>query len=388
MPALLFLSLEYSRIPLGYSDLNSRSSMTENVNQPFIWSSASSPSPFHRPYVHNESLEIRHIGFIKVHKAGSTTIQNILFRFGLKRNLAFVLPMIVPYLDLGILPIKDGLHYDILACHTAYRKTLFDQLLPIDRVNIAIVREPMERMISAAFYFRDVFVHEYLKEIPGPNFVEKLLLQPDIYDNRPFSYTRNAMGRDFGFEYGTKRNWNETLNELKLLDTELKLVMVMERFDESLVLLRRYLGWKMEDMIYLPRNSYKHDKIDITDEQRLKHKETCYLDYAIYDFFTDRFKERVAAEGLEFKKEVQQFQTLLSHAQSFCENTSANTATNSLTYFPASYWNNEIVLSTTDCEQMQLPEMKFLHQLKQRHERLHGPSNMYKSRSAPRIQTV
>ena len=373
MMAMVFLSFEYSRINLFYCRLNSSSHVKQYVHQIFNWSTASGPSPSHKPYTNNESLEIRHIGFLKVHKAGSTTIQNILFRFGLKRNLAFVLPKIGPYLSTGILPIKPGIHYDILASHTAYKKSLFDRLLPKDKVNIAIVREPMDRMISAAFYYRDVYNHQYLKKIPGPNFIEKLLLQPDTYDKKPFSPTRNSMGFDFGFESGAKpQSTNATLNTLKLLDKELKLVMVMEKFDESLVMLKRYLGWKMEDIIYLRGNSHKHDKIDITDEQRAKHKETCFLDYAIYDYFTERFRERVAAEGLEFQKEVELFQSYINKTQSFCANTNANTNTNNKTHFSASNWNSEFVITRDDCEQMKLPEPKFLDQLRQRHKKLHG----------------
>ena len=44
----------------------------------------------HIAVMHN-STEIRHIGFLKVHKAGSSTMQHI-FRFGLKRNLTFLVP--------------------------------------------------------------------------------------------------------------------------------------------------------------------------------------------------------------------------------------------------------------------------------------------------------
>lgn len=101
----------------------------------------------------------KHIAFLKVHKAGSTTIQNILFRFRLKNNLNIVLPTSGNLISKQIkeMPIEPNKHYDIFAMHTKYNQTMFDKLLPADTVNIGIIREPLDRMISAAYYHRDVY---------------------------------------------------------------------------------------------------------------------------------------------------------------------------------------------------------------------------------------
>lgn len=40
---------------------------------------------------HSSSSEVRDVYLVKVHKAGSTTLQNILYRFGLSRRLTFAL---------------------------------------------------------------------------------------------------------------------------------------------------------------------------------------------------------------------------------------------------------------------------------------------------------
>ena len=55
--------------------------------------------------------EKRKIIFAKTHKTGSTTLQNILFRFGQEHNLLFILP-------------KSGTHYFNLKSH--FRKSMAD----------------------------------------------------------------------------------------------------------------------------------------------------------------------------------------------------------------------------------------------------------------------
>ena len=59
------------------------------------------------------NAEVSHIGFLKVHKAGSTTMQNMLFRFGLKRNPTFVIPESRNLYrnPVNTLPVKRGGHY-------------------------------------------------------------------------------------------------------------------------------------------------------------------------------------------------------------------------------------------------------------------------------------
>ena len=320
----------------------------------------------------SDSSEVRHVGFLKVHKAGSTTIQNMLFRFGLKRNLTFVIAKHGPYFSWdGILPIKAGSHYDIFAIHTFYKKKQFDKLLPKDKINIAVVREPLSRTISAAHYFRDVFPksHPYLERIPKTHFIKELLLHPEKYEKRSFSYTKNAMAKDFGFDENTKQTDTVKINEkLNSLDKEFKLVMIMERLHESLVLLKRYLNWSIKDIIYLRTNSHKHAITNVTEEEILKHKQTCFLDYAIYDFFSKKFNKRVDAEGAEFQTEVRQFAAVLKQATYFCDKANA---TDAKTEIAASEWNDMFIISKYDCDQMNLGLDEFQNSLRIRHTKMH-----------------
>ena len=327
----------------------------------------------HIPVIHDDLAEVRHIGFLKVHKAGSSTMQNIFFRFGLKRNLTFLIPAKGNYFisNDSIMPVKPGNHYDILAVHSVYSKASFDQMLPLDKINIAIIREPLDLMISAAYYYRDVFHNGYLRNIPNETFIKELVMQANKFDPGPFSRTRNSMGRDFGFNATTGEGDTKTiLEKLNSLDKEFKLVPVMERFEESMVLMKRYLNWKMSDILFLQANHHKHSPVvKLTEEEKKKHKSTCFMDYAIYDFFTKIYRHKVKAEGRLFQNEVKQFQAVLKQVRSFCDQ---NTVDN--LEVTASSWNQDFIVTKSDCALMKLQEIKFLNNLRTRHKLMNGIS--------------
>ena len=317
--------------------------------------------------VDRSNIEVRHIGFLKVHKAGSTTIQNMLFRFGLKRNLTFVIPKSGNTFSVSkTLPVKAGGHYDILAIHTSFDKSIFDKMLPYDKVNIGIVREPLDRMISAAYYFRRAY---HLRSISEP-FIQKLVNHPEKYDEQDFSQTKNAMGRDFGFEANTHESETDAiLEKLKFLDKEFRLVLVLERFDECLVLLKRFLGWQVSDILYIPSNTGNHPKVNLTEEQKFKHKHTCFLDYAIYDFFSKIFDHKVQVEGPGFQDEVSYFQGLLKQTKTFCTHQEADAK---MLDIKVSEWSSEFQVFRSDCELMLLRETKFVKRLRTRHMQMNS----------------
>ena len=321
---------------------------------------------------HRKTLEVHHLGFLKVHKAGSTTMQNMLFRFGLKRNLTFLLPKRGNYFQSHqLLPLKSGNHYDIWAVHSKFDKRQYDRFLPNDKVNIAIVRQPFQRFLSAAYYYRDARKNHHLLRIPKKHFIHDIIMYSEVYDRARFSKTKNTMGRDFGF--GPAINDSDTtliVKQLRYLHNQFKLVLVLERFEESLVLMRRYLHWKMSDILFLQINSNKHVEVPLNEDVRAKHKRLNFLDYAIYDFFATIFDCRIKAEGNEFAKEMGRFKRILKKTKAFCDQ--AINKFNVLNV-EASPWNEHFEVSQDDCKLMKMKEIDFLSFLRGRHIQMQGP---------------
>lgn len=56
------------------------------------------------------------------------------------------------------------------------------------------------------------------------------------------------------------------------LEEKIDLVLIMEYFDESLVLLKRELCWDLDDVVYFKLNqrSQEYKQTNITDEQQVQ----------------------------------------------------------------------------------------------------------------------
>ena len=321
-----------------------------------------------------ERSEVRHVGYLKVHKAGSTMMQNMFFRFGLKHNLTFLLPETTLYFHpSSMTPLKAiNDHYDILAVHSKFSKSKYDKYLPSDKVNIAIVRDPLQRFFSAAYYYRDVRKNEHLLQIPRETLIHELINNHEKYDNAICPKLKNSMAKDFGFSQQIKETDTALiLNYLRHLQKEFILVLVLERLDESLVLMKRCLHWKMSDIIFLRINSNEHGLVNLNKEWKEKHRKVNYLDYALYDFFEAILNSQIKVQDDGFKQEVDQFRHISNLTRVFC-----NTPDNyiKVLIIHASPWNSEFRVSRSDCKMMSMTETNFLSLLRERHIRMHGRS--------------
>jgi hypothetical protein len=315
--------------------------------------------------------KITHIGFLRVHKCGSATMSNIIFRFGLHNNLTFAIPKTGGYITNtdSLLPVRPTGHYDILIGHSIYSRKLYQYSFGTDSVNIAIVRDPVQRMISAAYFYRDVWPQAYLLRVPKSSFIENLVRLPHVYDRAPFSYTRNSMGRDFGFSSSISINDTDKINQhLDMLKKDFKLVLVQERFDESLVLMKRTLNWDIEDILYVKINANKHKVESLSSDLIKKLQETCFLDVILYETFSKIFDEKVKDEGPEFYREVEWFQNVLRSVSEFCN---AEQVRN-IVKIDKSEWNEPFHITQENCSDMKMGALTYLPMLRNRHKKMNN----------------
>nr|KAG5699093.1 hypothetical protein BaRGS_017776 [Batillaria attramentaria] len=258
--------------------------------------------------------EKHHVFFLKVHKAASTTVQNVLLRFALSRRLKVQLPKSGHMLSqssknwlVRALPLPPGVSaFDILCNHIVFDEQSVRARLYPDSVFIGIVRQPFSQFVSAFKYYRDRYRLKYLRKLPDAYPISEYLKNPGSWE--PYdpgtSYTNNRMSFDFGIDPLRMRDQAYVADYVMYLNKTFHLVLVSERFDESMILMRRYLGWKMKDVLYVKNNVYKSKTSGFTVEQKLAHMRYNMADYALYEHFSDLFDKRVAAEGEEFREEV------------------------------------------------------------------------------------
>jgi hypothetical protein len=331
-------------------------------------------------------------------------MQNMFFRFGRKRNLTFVFTKHPNYFSRSIsshiplVPPKVGQGYDILCNHGIFNHSTYSSLLPNDTVYIGIVRDPLSVFISAVnFYSQESQKLGYLTRIKGQK-LQKLIHRPEVYDRSFFSYTKNVMARDFGFP----QTFDNSIifQTLKELDKIFTLVLIVEHFEESLVLMRRYLNWKLQDILFLPNNVFVSrvkntpdllrtkvitglnqaranpwygqrgilrdpyrdkpvSKSDLSrrdvDQFKMRNK----MDYYVHSFFTKKFWKQFKSAPSNIEQEVTYFKQVLERLALFCNQTDIGGNVKPL-IVQKSQWNAEFTVSADECLYMKMDELKFI----------------------------
>ncbi|XP_076462109.1 galactose-3-O-sulfotransferase 2-like [Babylonia areolata] len=107
------------------------------------------------------SNPVRHVFFLKTHKTGSQTMTGILNRYALVHNLSVAIRKALNRHKAStrknwipdIRPLPPGIpHYDMITDHVRFNEICVRHFLPDDAVFISIVREPLDKFVSA-FYF-------------------------------------------------------------------------------------------------------------------------------------------------------------------------------------------------------------------------------------------
>ncbi|XP_050401020.2 galactose-3-O-sulfotransferase 2-like, partial [Patella vulgata] len=328
-------------------------------------------------HIFGNRKEIHHVGYLKVHKTASTTMFNVFSRFALSRNLTVALPLRTNYLSSSrsprswqIQPPPFNETFDMVFHHCFFNDMVFKSLLPDSSVFIASVRDPVSRFISAFNYFRNVYKRSYLKHINSENRrvhpIHEYLRNPGLYDTRMTSPTRNGMVRDFGFP--RKYLQNQTLFErfLGKLDTFFDLVLVVEYFNESLVLMKRLLNWHIKDILYTPLVSgdSRHD-VKLTEDEIQTYKQFSNLDVTLYEFFLKKFKLTLLKQDETFFQELNYFKKLLDNVKSYC-----NSGTEEIFHVQKSKWDQEFVLNLSDCKYMKTGELELTKIMKSNQQKL------------------
>ncbi|XP_070540615.1 galactosylceramide sulfotransferase-like [Ptychodera flava] len=246
----------------------------------------------------------RNIAFLKMHKCGSSTVQNILFRHGQRMNLTFVLPPkknLISYPALFHksailkLPVK---YYNILTHHTRFHQEGILEVMPEDTTFISIIREPVTMYESLFTYFRI----PYLTGIKGHNSLETFFKNPERYiflarTENAYSM-KNPMLFDFGMTIWNMGDRDKVIKMIKYIDRTFPLVMIAEHFDESLILLKDLLCWNLDDFVYVTLNKRSQVSVQtVTDETAQRMREWNSGDVLLYDYFNRTFWMKVHAFG-------------------------------------------------------------------------------------------
>lgn len=316
-------------------------------------------------------LSNENIVFLKIHKTGSSTITNILQRFGIERNLNFALPnkkhgLRYNYIgDIGetisldkIIPIPANKTYNILCNHVIFNQSAFKKVFPSDAFYLSLVREPTYQFLSSINYYSEWdYIHDILS-LDNP--VSDYLSSPKKFEPHDIflSYTNNRQSVDIGVSRDQIRNQTKLINYFTLLNDTFNLVMIFEYFDESLVLLKRYLCLTFRDILYIKKNVFPKKKIDVSFSDLFKLDSWLMADNLLYAMFYKEFWRKVSLEGSAFYEELRYFKNILIKMNKYCLNSGSHEL-----IVPSSHWNGGFKITKSDCALMRLNELQFMDKI-------------------------
>lgn len=185
-----------------------------------------------------------------------------------------------------------------------YNRGVMHSLLPTGSPFITILCEPLTRFESAFFYedYPALFgIQNNLN--PLQYFLENLMM--DQKTEKIYTL-RNGMSFDLGLN-PEHFNHTETIQDfIKAITKDFDLVLIMEHFDESLVLMKNKLCWRLEDMVYVKHNTRIEQSKRLHVPGFLKEKclEWNKADVMLYRFFNDTLWKQINSQDEKFWEEV------------------------------------------------------------------------------------
>uniref|UniRef100_A0A7M4ERA1 Galactose-3-O-sulfotransferase 2 n=1 Tax=Crocodylus porosus TaxID=8502 RepID=A0A7M4ERA1_CROPO len=244
-----------------------------------------------------------HIVFLKVHKSASSTVMNILFRFGETRNLTFAFPfngasqLFYPHFFAA--EFVEGFvagqasQFNILCHHMRFLPTEVRNKPPRTHTTFyfAILRNPVHLMESSFTYYKGTSAFFHAKSL------EEFLQQPSRFykaGDSDSQYAKNLMTFDFGFNHNGEASARHVQLMLQAIKTAFNLILISEYFDESMVLLKEALCWDLDSVVSFPLNSRDGStRAPLPDFTVEKIKNWNKLDWEIYTHFNQTFWEKI-----------------------------------------------------------------------------------------------
>ncbi|CAN9511185.1 unnamed protein product [Ophioblennius macclurei] len=271
-----------------------------------------------------------HVVFLKTHKTASSTILNILYRYGDSRNLTFALPLnkqsqlFYPHFFAShfVEGVKNRrvTEFHIMCNHMRFRKSEVAKVMPLDTFYFSIMRNPVTMMESLFIYYKSIAA--FHKSPTLDKFLDDNMNNFDYSSN---NYAHNNLAFDFGLDNnvtaGTGDLEKRAATAIEVIEQDFNLILISEYFEESMILLRRALCWSLEDVASFRVNS-RNDKsrLSLSPETGEKIKKWNALDWRIYLHFNATFWQKVdTLVGREnMKREVSELREIQAKLANTC----------------------------------------------------------------------
>lgn len=271
----------------------------------------------------NSCHPARHVVFLKTHKAGSSTVFNILLRYAAEEGLVLALPqspaLYQHYLPMLFDPDKlldlrsAGMSPNVVAMHMRFDRDALMSVMPSDTRFVTIMRQPVA-------LFRSLYDYYALgRHFNGESLEEFVFNEEHVRFLKEHRYARslgfNQMAFDLGLDPEDFDNHTRVSALISLAESTFDVVMLAERFSESLVLLRHALCLPSLRSVVAFRKNALLNRTALTPRLTARVSELNAADVEIYGHFARRLdmqieqlgRERVATEAAQIQALTQKW---------------------------------------------------------------------------------
>ncbi|XP_058267805.1 galactosylceramide sulfotransferase [Hemibagrus wyckioides] len=266
--------------------------------------------------------------FLKTHKAASSTVLNILLRYGEKNGLKFALPSgrndfsyPATFMRVHVKDYRPGACFNIICNHMRFNAPEVEALLPSDTFFFTILRDPALVFESSFHYYKSVVPLTW--RIHGEDKLTDFLNDPQVhFDSNGFNsfYLKNLHFFDLGFDNTVEPEDPLVDRAIRAISERFQLIMIAEHFEESLILLKDALCWQMDDLLFFSMNTRRPTSVSqLTPELRTKAREWNGVDWKLYRYFNATLWAKVNAYGRKrMEKEVKKLRQRNSKMAAIC----------------------------------------------------------------------
>ncbi|XP_042865790.1 galactosylceramide sulfotransferase-like [Penaeus japonicus] len=270
--------------------------------------------------------------FLKTHKTASSVVQNLLLRWGMRRNLVFGVPGRGVYLghpkpftsDLvrhtPLVPPSGDRRADVIAHHLRLKDPEeICKSLSKDAVWVTIMRDPSTSFQSMFSYYN---LEEELRT-PLLRLLDFPRSKMNVFPRYSGRIGRNQMLFDLGVEPEDFDSPAAVEGAIRKVEQNFHFVLIAEYMDESLILLKDLIGLTMRDLVTLNQKTRfraENSTEDILDPHRsAKLRDWLQGDYRLHQHFTARLLELVNHFGrTRMAKEVAELRSLREETRRKC----------------------------------------------------------------------
>ena len=185
-------------------------------------------------------------------------------------------------------------------------------VMPKDTVYITILRHTEPLFVSVFSYFElpeSMGIHGKDLYEQMRNFLYK---SHDFMENAGSSerLIENGMMFDLGLDRVHFTNKDKIRQHINHLEDKFSLVMIMEYFEESLVLLKQQLCWRMEDMAYFEMLQRQTEIPQVPPDVKKLISNFSQANLMLYSYFNKTLWEKIKKQDADFYEEVEQLKAL------------------------------------------------------------------------------